>query len=155
MDSGKKFNYKKLLLPAAFVVLLLLTIFLKKQADLQDKEALGTEVYVRVTEIRTGGSKFNPGGLNVTVSYKGEAYKLHGVPSNAHFKMKNSKNYHSDISAVLYNGELYYDSTCIHPLAEKFYFASLAAAYFTFILLIGGPLLNRRQKNTFTGRKMY
>ena len=132
-----KINYKKLALPAAFVVLLVLTIVFHRQAFSQDKETLGTEVHVKVTDIKVRSGKLNPGGLNVTVSYQGEKYKLNGVPSGAHFAMKNSKTYGSTVSAILYNGKMYYDSTSIFLPADKIYYASLAAAFVVFVLMFG------------------
>ena len=53
MDSDKKVNYKSFLLPAVFVVLLILTVIFHKQAYSQDKEALGEEVFVDVLEVRS------------------------------------------------------------------------------------------------------
>ncbi len=136
MASERKINYKRFLLPVVFVVLLILTIILNRQAFGRDKEALGTEVSVEVTEIKTQSTGLNPGSLIVTVSYQGEEYRLHGVPSNAHFVMENSKKLHSTVSAKLYNGKMYYDSTSIYLLADKLYYASLAATFLVFILMI-------------------
>lgn len=110
MNTKEKNSGRKLLLPAVFIVCLVLTIIFHQQASRVDKEALGTEVDVKVTEIKTKSTGLNPGALSVTVSYKGEAYKLYGVPGSAHFAMKNSKAYHSTISARLYDGEMYYDA---------------------------------------------
>lgn len=137
MGSGKKIDYRKWLFPVVFVVLLALTVVLHQWAFSQDKEALGTDVHVRVTEIKANGTGLNPGGLNVTVSYQGESYRLHGVPSSAHFVMENSRKYHSTISARLYNGKLYYDSSSIRLLSDKLYYASLAATFFVFVLMFG------------------
>ena len=136
MDSGKKIDYNKLL-PVVFVVLLVLTIVFHRQAFGQDKEALGTWVSVRVTDVRVNATGLNPGGLNVTVSYQGDTYKLHGVPSSAQFVMENSIKYRSTVDAKLYEGKLYYDSTSIHPLSDKIYFAFLAATFVVFILMFG------------------
>lgn len=97
-----------------------------------DKEALGTDVYVRVTDIKTKSGGLDSGSLVVTVSYQGEEYRLYGVPSSAHFVMKNSKNYRSSICARLYNGKMYYDSTSIHLLVDKLYYAFLAATVLAF-----------------------
>ena len=140
-----KAKYKKILLPIIFVLLLILTIFLNRQAFGQDKEALGEEVSVRVTEIKTGGSRLNPGSLRVMVSYQGEEYKLNGVPSGAHFVMENSKKYRSTVSAVFYDGKMYYDSSCIHLLADKLYYAALAATFLVFVLICA-PLLEKMRK---------
>ena len=137
MDTGKKVNLKDWVLPAVLVVLLVLTVILHQRAYSQDKESLGTKVHVRVTEVKTGASKLNPGGLKVTVSYQGEAHRLHGVPSSAHFVMKNSKNYRSTVGAILYDGKLYYDYTSIHLLADKLYYAALAATFLVFVLIFG------------------
>ena len=123
------------MLPVVFVVLLILTIIFHQQAYNQDKEALGTIVSVKVIDVKTKSSGFSPGGLDVTVSYQGEAYKLQGVPSSAHFVMKNSKTYHSTISVKLYNGKLYYDSANIHLLVDKIYYAFLAATFLVFVLI--------------------
>lgn len=136
MDSRKERNYDKLL-PIFFVVLLVLTVVFRQQAFGQDKEALGTWVSVRVTEVKVNSAGLNPGGLNVTVSYQGETYKLHGVPSSAHFVMENSLKYRSTIKAKLYDGKMYYDSTSIYQLSDKLYYAFLAATFFVFVLMFG------------------
>ncbi|MCI8600355.1 MAG: hypothetical protein HFE45_02000 [Oscillospiraceae bacterium] len=136
---------KKFLLPVVFAILLLLTIFLHQQAFSQDKDALGTDVSVKVTEIKTGGSRLNPGSLRVTVSYQGEEYRLYGVPSGAHFVMENSKKYRSTVSAVLYDGKMYYDSTSIKLLSDKLYYAALAATFIVFVLICA-PLLEKLKK---------
>lgn len=127
MNTGKKINYKKILLPAVFVISLILTIVLHQWAYSQDKEALGTEVRVKVTDVKTNGGGLNPGGLKVTVSYKGESYRLNGVPSSDHFVMENSRKFRTTVSAKLYDGKLYYKSTSIMLLPDKLYYASLAA----------------------------
>lgn len=127
MNEGKKINYKKIVLPAAFVVFLVLTIVFHQWAYSQNKEALGTEVRVKVTDVKVNGSGLNPGGLKVTVSYNGESYRLKGVPSSDHFIMENSRKYHTTVSAKLYDGKLYYKSTSIMLLSDKLYYASLVA----------------------------
>lgn len=135
-----------MLLPVVFIILLVITIFLNQKAFNQDKEALGTEVYVRVTDIRTNSGGVNPGALVVTVSYQGKEYKLNGVPSNAHFVMENSRKYQSEISAKLYNGKLYYDSTSIYLLADKIYYAFLAATFLVFCIM-GTRWLEKQRGN--------
>ncbi len=135
MDSDKKFNYKSFLLPAVFVVLLILTVIFHKQAYSQDKEALGEEVFVDVLEMKTNSSGLNPGGLNVTVSYQGRTSRLRGVPSSAQFVMENSMTYHRSVSAKLYDGKLYYDSASIFLLSDQLYYGALAATFFVFILM--------------------
>lgn len=137
MGTNKKINYRKWALPAVFMVLLALTIVFHQWAFSQDKEALGTDVHVKVTEIRANGGGLNPGGLNVTVSYQGEKYRLRGVPSSAHFVMENSRKYRSTICARLYNGKLYYASSSISLLSDKLYYTSLAATFFVFVLMFG------------------
>lgn len=136
MDSGKKNNGRRLLLPAAFVVLLALTIFLRQRAFGQDKEALGKDVSVKVTEVKAKSSGLNPGKLMVTVFYQGEECRLYGVPSGAWSAMESSKKYHSAVGAKLYNKKLYYDSASISRLADKLYYASLAATFLVFILML-------------------
>lgn len=136
MDSPKKINYDKFL-PVIFVVLLVLTIVFHRQAFGQDKEAMGTSVSVKVTDVRTNSTGLNPGGLDVTVTYQGKTYKLQGVPSGAHFVMENSMKYQSTIDAKLYKGKLYYDSTSIRTLSDKIYFAFLVATFFVFVLMFG------------------
>lgn len=136
MDSGKKNNGRRLLLPVAFVVLLALTIFLRQRAFGQDKEALGKDVSVEVTEVKAKSSGLNPGKLMVTVTYQGEDCRLYGVPSGARFAMENSKKYHSAVGAKLYNKKLYYDSASINRLADKLYYAALAATFLVFILML-------------------
>lgn len=135
MNSHKKINYKNLILPVAFVILLILTIYFRQNAFNQDKEDLGTEVYVKVIDVKTKSSGLNPGALLVTVSYQGEEYRLHGVPSSDHFVMENSRKYGSTISAKLYNGKLYYNSVSIYLLSDKLYFAFLAATFLVFCLM--------------------
>ena len=103
----------------------------------QDKEAMGTSVSVKVTDVRTNSTGLNPGGLDVTVTYQGKTYKLQGVPSGAHFVMENSMKYQSTIDAKLYKGKLYYDSTSIRTLSDKIYFAFLVATFFVFVLMFG------------------
>ncbi|MDE5892108.1 MAG: hypothetical protein K2H45_04185 [Acetatifactor sp.] len=142
MKSNKKFDYKKLRLPALFIILLVTTIILNRRAFSVDKEALGTEVYVKVTDIKTKSGGLDSGSLLVTVSYQGEEYRLNGVPSNAHFVMKNSKNLGSSICVKLYNGKLYYDSTSIHLLADKLYYACLAAT----VLSLGAIYMQWQEK---------
>ena len=137
MNSKKKFNYQALLLPAVFVVLLILTIVLHQQANGQDKESLGTEVHVKVTEIKTNSGGLNPGGLKVTVSYQGKEYRLRGVPSGAHFVMENSRRYGSTVSAKLYDDKLYYDSSSIFLMSDKLYYAALMATFLVFVLIFG------------------
>ena len=132
MKFIKKINFKNLRLPAVFIILLVITISLYQKASSVDKEALGTDVYVRVTDIKTKSGGLDSGSLVVTVSYQGEEYRLYGVPSSAHFVMKNSKNYRSSIRARLYNGKMYYDSTSIHLLADTLYYAFLAATVLAF-----------------------
>ena len=79
--TEKKTNRKILLMLIAFVVMLFLTIVLNGIARKQDKESLGTKVSVRVTDIKVRAGGLRAGSLSVTVSYKGEEYKLKGVPS--------------------------------------------------------------------------
>lgn len=136
MKSGKKIDYKKFLTPIVFILLLVITVILNQKAFNQDKEALGTEVYVKVIDIKTKSQGLNPGGLVVTVSYKGEEYRLQGVPSSAHFVMENSRKYGSEIKAVLYNGKLYYDSSSIKLLSDKLYYAFLLATLLVFSYMI-------------------
>lgn len=136
MSSQKKIQYRKFLLPAAFIILLVITIFLHQRAFGQDKEALATEVSVRVVDIKVKSGGLNSGSLIVTVSYRDEEYRLHGVPSNAHFVMENSMKYRSTISAKLYNGKLYYDAASIHLLADKLYYAFLAATFLVFCYMV-------------------
>lgn len=136
MSSQKKFQFKKLLAPAVLIILLVLTIFFRQKAFSQDKEALATEVSVRVVDIKTKSSGLNPGSLVVTVSYQGEEYRLHGVPSSAHFSMENSRKYRIKISAMLYNGRLYYDATSILLPEDILYYAFLAATYILFIYIL-------------------
>lgn len=135
MNSGKKIQVKNLLLPMVFVVFLVLTIVFRGQAYGRDKEMLGTDVSVEVVEVRTNSAGLNPGGVDVTVSYQGEEYKLHGVPSGARFEMENSKNYHSSVSAKLYNDKLYYDAASINLVSDKLYYACLAVTFVSFIIL--------------------
>ncbi len=135
MHSNKKINYKDLLLPVVFILLLVITIIFHQKAFSQNKEALGTEVSVKVIDIKTKSQGLNPGGLAVTVSYRGEKYKLYGVPSNAHFIMENSKKYGSTISVKLYSGKLYYDSASIKLLSDKLYYAFLLATLLVFSLM--------------------
>lgn len=142
MNTGKKMDYRKMRLPAAFIILLLLTIFLHQKAFNVDKEALGTEVNVRVTDVKVKSGGLDSGGLAVTVSYQGEEYRLQGVPSSAHFMMKNSKNYGSTIKVKLYNGKMYYDSVNIQLLADKLYYASLLAT----VLVLGAMYLQWKEK---------
>lgn len=142
MKVIKKINFKSLRLPAVFIILLVITIFLYQKASSVDKEALGTDVYVRVTDIKTKSGGLDSGSLVVTVSYQGEEYRLYGVPSSAHFVMKNSKNYRSSIRARLYNGKMYYDATSIHLLADKLYYAFLAATVFA----LGAMYMQWREK---------
>ena len=130
MNLIKKINFKNLRLPAVFIILLVITIILHQKAFSVDKEALGTDVYVRVTDIKTKSGGLDSGSLVVTVSYQGEKYRLYGVPSSAHFVMKNSKNYRSSIRVRLYNGKMYYDATSIFLLADKLYYAFLIATVF-------------------------
>lgn len=136
MKSGKKDRLQKILTPIVFILLLVITVILNQKAFNQDKEALGTEVYVKVIDIKTKSQGLNPGGLVVTVSYKGEEYRLHGVPSSAHFVMENSRKYGSEIKAVLYNGKLYYDSSSIKLLSDKLYYAFLLATLLVFSYMI-------------------
>lgn len=84
-EFSKMIPYKKFLVPAVFIILLIITIFLHQKAFGQDKEALATEVSVRVVDIIIKSSGLNTGSLVVTVSYQGEEYRLHIVPSSAHF----------------------------------------------------------------------
>lgn len=137
-----KFDYKKLRLPVIFIILLIITIFLHQKAFNVDKEALGTDVYVRVTDIKIKSGGLDSGKLIVTVSYQGEEYRLYGVPSSAHFVMKNSKNFRSSISAKLYNGKLYYDAASINLLADKLYYAFLGAT----VLVLGAMYLQWKEK---------
>lgn len=138
--SSKKIPFKKLLTTVVFILLLILlliiTIFLHQKAFSRDKEALATEVPVRVVDIKTKSSGLNPGSLVVTVSYQGEKYRLHGVPSNAHFSMENSRKLRIKISAKLYNGKLYYDAASILLLDDILYYAFLAATYILFIYFV-------------------
>lgn len=136
MSPEKKIQIKKFLVPAAFIILLTITIFLRQKAFGQDKEALATEVSVRVVDIKTKSSGLNPGSLVVTVSYRGEEYRLHGVPSDAHFVMENSRKYRSTVSAKLYNGKLYYDAASILLLEDKLYYAFLAATFLVFSYIV-------------------
>lgn len=145
MNTKEKNSSRKFLLSAAFIVCLILTIIFHQQASKVDKEALGTEVDVKVTEIKTKSTGLNPGALSVTVSYKGETYKLHGVPASAHFAMKNSKAYHSTISARLYDGKMYYDAASIHLLSDTLYYAFLAPTYFIFIFMVYKVVYKNRQ----------
>lgn len=135
MNTDKKIKYKRILLPVAFVALLILTIVLHQWACSQDKEALGTDVRVKVTDVKVNGSGLNPGGLKVTVSYNGESYRLKGVSSSDHFFMENSRKYHTTVSAKLYDGKLYYNSTSIMLLSDKLYFASLAVTFAIFCIM--------------------
>ena len=135
MNTDKKIKYKRILLPVAFVALLILTIVLHQWAYSQDKEALGTDVRVKVTDVKVNGGGLNPGGLKVTVSYKGESYRLKGVPSSDQFFMENSRKYHTTVSAKLYDGKIYYNSTSIMLLSDKLYFASLAATFTIFCIM--------------------
>ena len=135
MDPKKKERHKKILLPAAFVLLLIITIIFHQRAYSRDKETLGTVVSVQVTDIKVSSSGLTPGKLQVTASYQGESYKLHGVPSSAHFAMENSRKYHSTVSAVLYDGKLYHSPTSILLLDDKIYYAALAATFFLFCLM--------------------
>lgn len=87
-EFSKMIPYKKFLVPAVFIILLIITIitiFLHQKAFGQDKEALATEVSVRVVDNKIKSSGLNAGSLVVTVSYQGEEYRLHIVPSSAHF----------------------------------------------------------------------
>lgn len=136
MSSQKKFQFKKLLAPAVLIILLVLTIFFRQKAFSQDKEALATEVSVRVVDIKTKSSGLDSGSLVVTVSYQGEEYRLHGVPSDAHFVMENSRRYRSTVSAKLYDGKLYYDATSILLLEDKLYYAFLAATFLVFSYIV-------------------
>ncbi len=142
MKSGKKIDYEKLRLPVAFIILLLITIVLYQIAFSVDKEALGTEVNVKVTDIKIKSGGLNAGSLAVTVSYQGEEYRLHGVPSNAHFIMENSRKYGNTIKVKLYNGKMYYDSVNIHLFADKLYYASLLAT----IVVLGAMYLQWKEK---------
>lgn len=135
MNRDKKGNYRKLLLPVVFVLFLILTVVLHQWAYSQDKEALGTKVWVRVTDVEVNGTGLNPGGLKVTVSYNGESYRLKGVPSGDQYVMESSRKYHSDVSARLYKGKLYYRTTSIMLLPDKLYYASLAATVLTLGIL--------------------
>lgn len=136
MNSNKKIDFKKYSLPVAFVILLVISVLLNRITFGQDKEALGTEVDVRVVDVKTRSTGLNPGGLRVTVSYKGEEYELHGVPSNAHFVMENSRKYRSTVSAILYNGKMYYGASSIQLWTDKIYYASLLATLFVFSAMV-------------------
>lgn len=136
MSPQKKIPYKKFLLPVIFIILLVVTFFLHQKAFGQDKEALATEVSVRVVDVKIKSGGLNSGSLVVTVSYQGEEYKLHGVPSSAHFVMENSMKFRSTVSAKLYNGKMYYDAASIHLLADKLYYVSLAATFFVFSYMV-------------------
>ncbi|MDE6673749.1 MAG: hypothetical protein K2K19_02910 [Acetatifactor sp.] len=146
MNFIKKINFKNLRLPIVFIILLVITIILHQKAFSVDKEALGTEVYVRVVDIKTKSGGLDSGSLLVTVSYQGEEYRLHGVPSSAHFVMKNSMNFRSSISATLYNGKLYYDSTSIYLLTDKLYYAFLVATFLVFCTMVM-QMKEKRQDN--------
>lgn len=131
-------------MPVVFIILLIITIFLCQKAFSQDKEALATEVSVRVVDIKTKSSGLNPGSLVVTVSYRGEEYRMHGVPSNAHFVMENSRKYRSTISAKLYNDKIYYDAASILLLEDKLYYVFLAATYVLFLYILFINLVSRK-----------
>ena len=146
MNFIKKINYKNLRLPVIFILLLVVTIILHQKASGVDKDALGTEVYVRVVDIKAKSGGLDSGSLIVTVSYQGEEYRLYGVPSSAHFVMKNSKNYRSSIGAILYDGKLYYDSASISLPADKLYYAFLAATFLVFCMMVM-QMKEKRQDN--------
>ena len=61
---------------------------------------------------------------------------MHGVLGSAHFVMKNSKTYNQKISAMLYDGKMYYGSVSVMGIVDKLYLASLAAAFVVFCLNI-------------------
>lgn len=132
MRMGKNFDFRRLILPAAFVCFLVLTIYLHQQQANQIREE-GKQVQVKVTSIRPN-SGIQSGSLDVTVSYKGETYKLHGVSSSEDFVMKNSMAYHWKISATLYGDKMYYGSAGPMSILDKLYLASLAAALVVFCL---------------------
>ena len=103
------FNCKRLILPAAFVCFLVLTIYLYQQQGNQVREE-GKQVQVKVIDVKSN-SGVRSGSLDVTVSYQGKSYKLHGVSSSEHFIMNNSIAYHWKIDATLYGNKMYYGST--------------------------------------------
>ncbi|MCI8949320.1 MAG: hypothetical protein HFG49_04655 [Lachnospiraceae bacterium] len=135
--TEKKTNRKILLMFIGFVVMLFLTIVFNGIAGKQDKESLGTKVSVRVTDIKVRAGGLRAGSLSVTVSYKGEEYKLKGVPSGQHFQMKSSKNFRTPVSAILYNGKLYYDATSIMLVADQIYYIFLMTTFVLLVLICG------------------
>lgn len=144
MNTKKKFKSRNLVLSVIFVVFLALTIFFRQQMSGQDKEALGTEVYAKVTDVKISANPVP--GLSVTVSYQGETYKLKGVPSSAQYEMENCMKFRSTVKAILYNGKLYYNATSIYLLSDKLYYGSLAITFLCFLLLIYPLFENRSGK---------
>lgn len=133
MDAGKKSDIRNLLLPALFVAFIALAYILRQQALSQDKGSLGTEVTVRVKDVRMKGGLNT--GLKVTVTYQGETYVLHGVPVDRQFVMQNSMDYRWDVDAVLYKGKMYESHESIMLLADKLYLASLLGMVVVFGLM--------------------
>lgn len=138
MNTKKKINPRTIILFVLFVVFLALTIFFHRQMSKQNKGALGTKVYVRVTDVKISSNPLHL--LSVTVSYQGETYKLKGVPNSAQSEVEYCMKYRSTLSAILYDGKLYYDATSIYLLPDKLYLGSLAVTFLCLCLIIY-PLL--------------
>ncbi|MEZ3445664.1 MAG: hypothetical protein K1W30_11140 [Lachnospiraceae bacterium] len=126
------FNCKRLILPAAFVCFLILTIYLHQQQGNQVREE-GKKVQVKVIDVKSN-SGARSGSLDVTVSYQGKSYKLHGVSSSEHFIMNNSIAYHWKIDATLYGNKMYYGSTGPMSILDILYLASLGITFVMFCL---------------------
>lgn len=114
---------------AVFAILLVLSIVLNRKMLSMDKEALCTEVDVKVEGVKTvprmiGGSK-----LLVSVSYEGELYELKGAGHTNYNEMSFAKMSGYPHSAWLYKGSLYYQPYSVKLIWDYLYYASALAAF--------------------------
>ncbi len=146
-DNKKKNRVKNIIFSILFIILLIPTIVLNRQIRNQPNEILGTNVQVKVKKI-THGTGLRSVKSNITVIYRGEEYKLHGVPSSKLFVMKNSLTYGTPITVWLYEDELYYEQNAIRLPIDNVYFTFLGATYICFVLLVSQLLITVKQPKT-------